>query len=130
MRSIVAAAIFAGAFLVAPALRADDWFGVDKQRSPLASPSDVAQEFLLRRAAVEPMYPYDICQFIQPIEPPVLISLDSFPSAFRNGLAAADYGGLTVYPVTCIQVRGLNSIVFINAIGSVFATETYSDSGY
>ncbi len=114
------------ALLITPELFATD-FGVDTTRAPLASISAVVQEFLAQRAQIEPIYPYDLCQFIHPVDAPVLASPGDFPTAFRNGLIGVGRSGCTVYPVTCIQVRGLDSIVFVNADGSVFGALPYTD---
>src|ERR1035437_5889029 len=81
------------ALLMTPELFADDYFGVDTTRTPLASISAITQEFLAQRAQIEPIYPYDICQFIHPVWQPVLASPDDFPTAFRSGLVGVDRGG-------------------------------------
>ena len=128
MRSFISTVTLAGLLCLVPALNADDYFGVDTTRDPLASVSDLVDEFLARRAPYEPMMPPDIhTVFQQPSWPAVLASRDSFPAAFTNGLIGVDQGGCRQYPVTCIQIRSLNSIVFLNAAGQVFATASYTD---
>ena len=115
------------ALLLNPALFADDYFGVDTTRAPLASISAVTQEFLAQRSQIPP-YPSDyLPQIIHSAGRPVLASLDAFTAAFSNGLVSVDRNGCTVYPVTCIQIRELDSVVFINADGNVFDTTPFTD---
>ena len=113
--------------LLTSSLFADDYFGVDTTRTPLASITALTQEFLAQRAQIEPIYPYDICQFTHPVWQPILTSPDDLPTAFRRGLIGIDHGGCNVYPVTCIQIRALKSIVFVNAEGAVFDSVPYTD---
>jgi len=78
--------------LLTSALFADDYFGVDTTRTPLASITALTQEFLAQRAQIEPIYPYDICQFTHPVWQPILTSPDDLPTAFRRGLIGIDHG--------------------------------------
>ncbi len=114
------------ALLLAPELIASAFFYIDDAKAPLASLSDVAQEFIVQRGLTLP-YPPDLGLFIQPVDKSVPASLAAFPVAFRNDLIVADHWGLNVYPVTCIQIRGLDSIIFLNATNAVIGSVPYTD---
>ena len=125
-RARTASLALALALLLAPELFADDYFYVDDASAPLTSLSDLAQEFIVQRDLTLP-YPPALGLFIQPVDKSVPASLDGFPGAFRNELIAANHGGLNVYPVTCVQLRGLESIIFLNATNAIIGSVPYTD---